>query len=193
MMRNVIAGIPDGRYSFDDWIDGVGEDPEPLRIAVEVVVEGDGITIDFTGTSEQVQAAVNCPIAMVNSSTYCAIRCLTDREIPNCEGYMRPVKLIVAARHDPQPRAPGGVRGARRHGLPRVRRHHGRAGAGRAGARHRGLRGRPDPVLDRRAAERQAVRADRGDGRHLGRARRRSTASRASPIRPPTSRTIRSN
>ena len=40
-------------------------------------------------------AAVNCPIAMVNSSTYCAIRCLTDREIPNCEGYMRPVKLIA--------------------------------------------------------------------------------------------------
>ena len=95
MMRNVIAGIPDGRYAFEDWIDGVGDDPEPLRIAVEVVVEGESITIDFTGTSAQVQAAVNCPIAMVNSSTYCAIRCLTDREIPNCEGYMRPVKLIV--------------------------------------------------------------------------------------------------
>ncbi len=95
MMRSVISEIPDGRYSFEDWIDGVGDVPEPLRIAAEVIVEGDGITIDFTGTSAQVQAAVNCPIAMVNSSTYCAIRCLTDREIPNCEGYMRPVKLIV--------------------------------------------------------------------------------------------------
>ncbi len=95
LMRNVIADIPDGRYSFEDWIDGVGDDPEPLRIAVTVTVEGDGITIDFTGTSAQVAAAVNCPIAMVNSSTYCAIRCLTDREIPNCEGYMRPVKLIA--------------------------------------------------------------------------------------------------
>jgi N-methylhydantoinase B len=95
LMRNVIAEIPDGRYSFEDWIDGVGDHPKPLRIAVTVTVEGDGITIDFTGTSEQVAAAVNCPIAMVNSSTYCAIRCLTDREIPNCEGYMRPVKLVV--------------------------------------------------------------------------------------------------
>ena len=95
LMRNVISEIPDGRYSFEDWIDGVGDDPEPLRIAVEVAVKGDGITVDFTGTSAQVAAAVNCPIAMVNSSTYCAIRCLTDREIPNCEGYMRPVKLIV--------------------------------------------------------------------------------------------------
>ena len=25
MMRNVIAGIPDGRYAFEDWIDGVGD------------------------------------------------------------------------------------------------------------------------------------------------------------------------
>ena len=95
LMRNVISEIPDGRYTFEDWIDGVGDHPEPLRIAVEVTVEGDGIMIDFTGTSSQVAAAVNCPIAMVNSSTYCAIRCLTDREIPNCEGYMRPVKLIA--------------------------------------------------------------------------------------------------
>lgn len=95
MMRNVISDIPDGRYSFEDWIDGVGDHPEPLRIAVAVTVEGDGITIDLTGTSAQVAAAVNCPIAMVNSSTYCAIRCLTDRDIPNCEGYMRPVKLIA--------------------------------------------------------------------------------------------------
>jgi len=95
LMRQVISEIPNGNYQFEDWIDGVGDHPVPLRIAVEVRVADDNITIDFTGTSAQVAAAVNCPIAMVNSSTYCAIRCLTDREIPNCEGYMRPVKLIA--------------------------------------------------------------------------------------------------
>jgi N-methylhydantoinase B len=92
-MRSIIASIPDGSYTFEDWVDGVGEDPQPLRIAVNVTVAGDGISIDFTGTSKQVPAAINCPVAMVNSSTYCAIRCLTNLEIPNCEGYMRPVKI----------------------------------------------------------------------------------------------------
>ena len=95
MMRAVIAGIPDGRYAFEDWVDGVGEHPTPIRIAVEILVEDDSITIDFTGTSQQVPAAVNCPIAMVNSSTYCAIRCLTTQDMPNCEGYMRPIRLIA--------------------------------------------------------------------------------------------------
>jgi N-methylhydantoinase B len=93
LMRKVISDIPDGRYTFVDWIDGVGDEPAPLQIAVEIVVAGDEITVDFAGTAPQVQAAINCPIAMVNSSTYCAIRCLTNIEIPNCEGYMRPVTI----------------------------------------------------------------------------------------------------
>jgi len=93
LMRKVIADIPDGRYAFVDWIDGVGEHPEPLKVAVEITVAGEAITVDFEGTSAQVPAAINCPVAMVNSSTYCAIRCLTHIEIPNCEGYMRPVTI----------------------------------------------------------------------------------------------------
>jgi N-methylhydantoinase B len=95
MMQAAISEIPDGRYVFEDWIDGVGDNPTPLRIAVEVIVEGSGICVDFTGTSAQVAAAVNCPIAMVNSSTYCAIRCLSTSELPNCQGYMRPVKVVA--------------------------------------------------------------------------------------------------
>jgi N-methylhydantoinase B len=63
LMRQVIADIPDGHYKFVDWIDGIGDRPQPLKIAVEITVAGEAITVDFTGTSKQVQAAVNCPIA----------------------------------------------------------------------------------------------------------------------------------
>ena len=50
LMRKVISDIPDGRYSFVDWIDGVGEDPQPLKIAVEITVLGDEITVDFVNS-----------------------------------------------------------------------------------------------------------------------------------------------
>lgn len=95
MMRAFIREIPDGTYAFTDYIDGIGEQPETLRIQVKVIVHGDGITVDFAGTSRQVAAAINCPIAMIRSSTYCAIRCVTSPDIPNCEGYMRPVTVIA--------------------------------------------------------------------------------------------------
>ena len=67
LMRAEIAALPDGEYGFVDWIDGVGEDPEPLRIEVLLRVAGDELSIDFTGTAPQVEASVNCPVGLVNS------------------------------------------------------------------------------------------------------------------------------
>ena len=96
-MRAEIARIPDGTYRFTDWIDGVGDDPEPLPITVTVTVDGDSIALDFAGSAGQVRAAINCPMAMVRSAAYCAIRCLATEDIPNCEGYMRPVSMTAPA------------------------------------------------------------------------------------------------
>jgi len=93
LMRAFIRQIPNGIYRFEDWIDGLGDTPTPLRIAVCVTVRDDEVEVDFTGTAAQVQGAINCPIAMVRSCSYCAIRCLTSPDIPNCEGYMRPLKV----------------------------------------------------------------------------------------------------
>jgi N-methylhydantoinase B len=95
MMKDEIAAIPDGEYYAEDFIDGVGEEPQPLKIAVTVKVEGDHLTLDFTGTSKQVPAAINCPVAMAHSSAYCAIRCIGGTDIPNCEGYMRPMTILA--------------------------------------------------------------------------------------------------
>lgn len=112
-MRDAIRAIPDGRFTCEDYIDGIGESPEPIRIAVTVTVQGDDIHIDFEGTSGQVLAGINCPIAMVHSSAYCAIRCLADADIPNCEGYMRPVHITAPAGTlvNPLPPAACGARG----------------------------------------------------------------------------------
>lgn len=92
-MRAEIAALPDGVYTNTDYIDGVGDSPERIDIVVRVEVRGNEISIDFDGTSGQIPAAINCPIAMVHSATYCAVRCLAERDIPNCEGYMRPIQI----------------------------------------------------------------------------------------------------
>jgi N-methylhydantoinase B len=107
MMRRFIReNIPDGEYGFTDWIDGIGENPEPLAIRVRVRVRDDEVELDFTGTAPQVPAAINCPIAMIHSASYCAIRCVTSPDIPNCEGYMKPVRIHVPAGTILNPHAP---------------------------------------------------------------------------------------
>ncbi|CAN5489493.1 hypothetical protein BH09VER1_BH09VER1_51650 [soil metagenome] len=36
MMRNEITDIPDGTYELTDYIDGLGENPEPIQFRVKV-------------------------------------------------------------------------------------------------------------------------------------------------------------
>jgi N-methylhydantoinase B len=93
LMRAEIAALTDGDYGFVDWIDGVGEDPEPLRIQVAMRIAADEIFIDFSGTAPQVAASINCPVGLVFAACYCAIKGVAEREIPNCEGYMRPIRI----------------------------------------------------------------------------------------------------
>ena len=93
LMRAELAALPDGVYAFEDFIDGFGDEPEPLRIAVELTVRGDEVWVDLEGTAPQVAAGLNCPVGMVNAGVYCAFRGIADREIPNAGGYMRPIHI----------------------------------------------------------------------------------------------------
>lgn len=113
LMRAEIARIPDGTYRFTDFIDGLGEHPEPLPIAVAVEVAGDRLRIDFSGTAAQVAGAINAPVAMARSASYCAVRCIGAADIPNCEGYMRAIELQVPEGSILNPRLPAacGARG----------------------------------------------------------------------------------
>ena len=112
-MRATIASIPDGIYKCTDYIDGVGDTPEPLPVVVSAIVSGDSIVLDFSGTAGQVEAAINCPVAMIRSASYCAIRCLAQDDIPNCEGYIRPITIQAPEGTLVNPREPAacGARG----------------------------------------------------------------------------------
>ena len=95
IMRAELEKLPDGVHTFTDYIDGVGDEPVPIPICVRVEIAGDEVTIDFEGTSPQVDASVNCPVGMVRAACYCAIRGIVRAEMPNCEGYMVPIRVLA--------------------------------------------------------------------------------------------------
>ena len=97
LTRAEIADIPDGRYEFTHWIDGLGENPEPIRFHVVVDKLGDEIVVDWTGTSAQVKGGINAPLSFTKSNTYAAIRSILPPDMPNAHGYTRPIKVIAPA------------------------------------------------------------------------------------------------
>jgi N-methylhydantoinase B/oxoprolinase/acetone carboxylase alpha subunit len=95
MIRSAISRLPRGEYRFEDYLDNDGIVDRPVKIAVTVTIHGNRATIDFTGSSEQVEGSVNANYAVAVSATTYVFRCLVREDIPYTAGVMRPLEVIA--------------------------------------------------------------------------------------------------
>lgn len=93
--RTAFAGIPDGRYVFEDVCDGDSFDPSPITIAAAVDVRGDAVTIDFTGSSKQSRGGMNSPHGVTVSAALFALKALAEPHTASNSGSYRPVTIIA--------------------------------------------------------------------------------------------------
>ena len=111
-LRAAIGRVPDGVYTFEDFMDDWGPGTDPLRVAVTVTVAGDAMTIDYEGSSPQTASGMNSYINYTRSYSYAAVKCLTDPFGPMNEGALLPVtvKAPEGSFLNPRPPAGGGPR-----------------------------------------------------------------------------------
>ena len=95
LTREEIRNWPKGTFVFEDFIDddGLSEDPIPVRVAV--TVHEDRVSVDYTGSSPQVRAAINSTLSYTKSCTYLSVRCALKGDVPNNEGLFRCVDVHV--------------------------------------------------------------------------------------------------
>lgn len=94
-LRRVIGEIPDGRYHHAIDIDRLSDDSSPLHLECTIEIEGNGILVDFTGTSPQVPRAINSPLAMTRSYTYYPFRAALLPDVPNNQGCLAPIRITA--------------------------------------------------------------------------------------------------
>ncbi|MDB5866893.1 MAG: apc4 2 [Betaproteobacteria bacterium] len=90
-MRTAIREVPDGVYRSALDIDGQLDAPAHLEMAVTVA--GDTIDIDFTGTSPQVDRAINSAMCFTFAQTVYGVKCMLAPNLPNNEGSFRPITI----------------------------------------------------------------------------------------------------
>jgi N-methylhydantoinase B len=114
LTRAAIDAIPDGVYVFRDEMDDggtpwrpAGEQGEACRlraghqatrgpeIAVTITVEGNGMTVDFAGTSPAVAGPLNAVRAITESATWYVVRCVAGADVPVNSGAFVPVSVQV--------------------------------------------------------------------------------------------------
>ncbi|MBI4278511.1 MAG: hydantoinase B/oxoprolinase family protein [Armatimonadetes bacterium] len=111
-MRASIREIPDGTYAFEDYLDDVGRNTDPVKVRVTVTIEGDEVAVDFTGSGPQTESGINCYINFTYAYALYSLRSLTDPTIPQNEGCFRPLKVVApeGSFFNPRHPAPGGGR-----------------------------------------------------------------------------------
>ncbi|MEU8514635.1 hydantoinase B/oxoprolinase family protein [Kitasatospora sp. NPDC048722] len=88
-VRRAIDGLSDGVHRYETDSGAV--------IAVEVRVDRErrSATIDFTGTSPQLDTNLNAPSAVVTAAVLYVFRTLVDDDIPLNDGCLRPLRIVV--------------------------------------------------------------------------------------------------
>lgn len=77
-------------------MDGCGDKyPDPLPIRVKITVSGDDLTLDFTGTANQIDAPINVPWPCTKADVFFAIKAMLGPDIPANEGINRAIHLIA--------------------------------------------------------------------------------------------------
>jgi len=104
--RACIAALPDGVRSARDVLEGADGD---LELHLRAAVDGERLTLDFSGSAAQHDGNLNCPLAVTRSACYFAVRVLTDPDIPPSAGTYRPIEVIAPEGSLLNARAPAAV------------------------------------------------------------------------------------
>ena len=87
--------------------DGLGSAPVPIR--VRLVKSGDELEVDFTGSSAQVDGALNVPWASTRACVAYLIRTMVGLDIPTNDGLLAPVSITCPPGTILNPRFPAAV------------------------------------------------------------------------------------
>ncbi|WP_420103884.1 hydantoinase B/oxoprolinase family protein [Bosea sp. (in: a-proteobacteria)] len=94
LMRAEIAALPDGRYSFDDFLDNDGISDEPLRIALDLTVAGDAMTLDFSRSAPPCRGPLNIATSTAVACCYVALKHIFPH-VPANAGVLKPITFVI--------------------------------------------------------------------------------------------------
>lgn len=105
-----IGRLPDGTWTAEGWLDNDGIQLDaPVRMQVEVSIEGEEITFDFSGSDPQIAGGMNIPNSTLRSVVHYAVKCLMPPDVSFNEGSLAPVTIIAEEGSIVHPRFPAAV------------------------------------------------------------------------------------
>ena len=96
LTRASLAELPDGEWSFEDWIDDDGIDyGKPIRLFVTLRKKGDSLVADWTGTAPQVKGAINNTASFTKAATFTCLKSVLAHDVLCNAGFYRAIEVIA--------------------------------------------------------------------------------------------------
>ncbi len=94
--RARIRAMPDGTYETETFLDNDGDNDDPIPVRVKITVEGEELTVDYSGLGEAAPGCVNSGYFGGGVTTArVAFKYLVVPKEPANEGVFRPLKLVL--------------------------------------------------------------------------------------------------
>jgi N-methylhydantoinase B len=94
LMRANIAALPDGTYSYDDFLDNDGVTDDRLRIALDLTITGDRMRLDFSRSSPPCRGPLNIARSTAVACCYVALKHLFT-DVPANAGCLAPIEFVI--------------------------------------------------------------------------------------------------
>jgi N-methylhydantoinase B len=107
LMREAVARIPDGLYRGSVDLDGTGEEPVHLQLAI--TKQRDEIFLDYAGTSPEVGRALNVVMNYTEAYSCYPLKCALDPTTPRNDGSYRMIHVSAPEGSILNPRFPAPV------------------------------------------------------------------------------------
>ncbi|MEM8767633.1 MAG: hydantoinase B/oxoprolinase family protein [Pseudomonadota bacterium] len=91
-MAREISALPDGTFEHAMTIDGYRE---PVTIAAKLSIDGERLSVDFSGSSSRSAVGINVPLTYTQAYASFGVRCLVGNEVPNNAGSLAAVTVTA--------------------------------------------------------------------------------------------------
>jgi len=94
LMRAEIAALPDGTVSAEDWLDNDGTIDQPLKVALDLTIDGDRMVMDFSRSAPACRGPVNISRSTTIAACYVALKHVFG-DVPANAGVLEPIEFRI--------------------------------------------------------------------------------------------------
>lgn len=107
--RQALKSLPKGSWLAKDFLDNNVISDTPIKMKVRVSITDNTFLVDYTGSDDQVEGTVNCPLGISISAANSTFKSITTPNEPTNAGHFAPVKVLAPEGTIFNPIPPAGV------------------------------------------------------------------------------------